>query len=255
MENGKQKKENGTKRLYGPVAAVLCTIGIYLAAQIIAGIVIAIVPLIQGWEEAQVADWLENNPLAISSYMAIVALASLVMLSILLKRRGGNFRALGLNTLQLKYTGYALSGFAAYFVLYILASTLIKALVPGYNPDQEQDTGFKAGIKGPALMLAFVCLVILPPLVEEIVMRGFLYGGLRTKLSMYWSTLITSFIFGVAHLGGGKEGILWVAAVDTFILSIVLCYLREKTGSLWPSIGVHMIKNALAFTVLFIITR
>jgi membrane protease YdiL (CAAX protease family) len=44
-----------------------------------------------------------------------------------------------------------------------------------------------------------------------------------------------------------------VAALDTFTLSLVLCYLRQKTDSLWPGIMLHALKNGLAFMSLFLI--
>ena len=49
-------------------------------------------------------------------------------------------------------------------------------------------------------------------------------------------------LFAVAHLPeGGAAGPLYIAALDTFVLSLVLIYLREKTGSLWASITLHAV--------------
>jgi membrane protease YdiL (CAAX protease family) len=42
---------------------------------------------------------------------------------------------------------------------------------------------------------------------------------------------------------------MWAAAFDTFILSVVLVYLREKTGALYAGMLVHMLNNLLAFFV------
>ena len=67
------------------------------------------------------------------------------------------------------------------------------------------------------------------------------------------AAIITSLMFAVGHLQFGSGApLLWVAALDTFVLSLVLCYIREKTDSLWPGIFIHAIKNALAFSVLFL---
>jgi membrane protease YdiL (CAAX protease family) len=57
----------------------------------------------------------------------------------------------------------------------------------------------------------------------------------------------------LAHLAGGEGGsTIWIAAIDTFILGMVLAYLRERSGSLWPSIGLHASKNMIAFLFLFV---
>jgi membrane protease YdiL (CAAX protease family) len=52
--------------------------------------------------------------------------------------------------------------------------------------------------------------------------------------------------------GGLLEGVN--VALDVFILSIVMCGLREMTGSIWAGVVLHMMKNGLAFYLLFINT-
>jgi membrane protease YdiL (CAAX protease family) len=105
-----------------------------------------------------------------------------------------------------------------------------------------------------ALTLTFVSLVILPPITEEILVRGFLYSSLKKALPLIWAALLTSAMFAIAHLPeGGASGPLYIAALDTFVLSLVLIYLREKTGGLWASITLHAIKNGVAFAALFIL--
>jgi hypothetical protein len=98
--------------------------------------------------------------------------------------------------------------------------------------------------------MAFVSLVLLPPIVEEIVFRGFVFTGLRKKMKFTAATIITSLLFAGPHLLASSEGLLWVAGVDTLVLSFVLCYLRERTGALWAPMAVHGLKNALAFVLL-----
>ena len=149
---------------------------------------------------------------------------------------------------------YALAGLGVYFLSYIPLMLAIKAVFPGLDMDQKQELNFNFGATGPELLIIFVSLVILPPLAEEFLVRGFLYTGIRTKLKPILAGIITSLIFAMAHLqwGSGKP-LLWLAAIDTFVLSMVLVYLRQKTGSLWPGIGLHFIKNGIAFVVLFIL--
>jgi membrane protease YdiL (CAAX protease family) len=60
--------------------------------------------------------------------------------------------------------------------------------------------------------------------------------------------LVTSLLFGLAHLQSGDNGaLIWGAALDTFILSLVLVYLRESTGALYAGILIHSLNNLLAF--------
>ncbi|OYW41821.1 hypothetical protein B7Z28_02090 [Candidatus Saccharibacteria bacterium 32-45-3] len=95
------------------------------------------------------------------------------------------------------------------------------------------------------LVLVFVGLVVLPPIFEEIIFRGYLYGRVRLWWRFVPTALLTSVMFGVVH---GQ----WNVGIDVFILSLVMCYVREKFDSIWPSIIMHMLKNGLAYFLLFI---
>lgn len=236
---------------YGPVVSVAITIGIYFASQIAAAILISLPPLLLGWSAEQTASAVQDNVLATFVFVAIIEAVTLFLLHLVLKRKKSGFKSLGIGKVHFKYIWMALAGFAVYFVLYLIGLAIIKALIPSLDLDQKQEIGFETTTTGLPLLLVFASLVILPPVTEEIVARGFLFGGLRTKLPFISAAIITSVLFAAPHLMQANNGLLWVAGIDTFILSLVLCFLREKSGSLWPSIGVHMLKNGLAFVVLF----
>lgn len=239
-------------KLYGPIAATLITVGLYFGAQLLGGILISLVPAMKGWSEEHAKSWLTNSVWAQFLFIAIVEAISLGVVYKVLAHRKATFRDIGLTALKLKYIFQAALGFILYLIAYVVLLTVISKLVPSLNIDQKQELGFNTAAAGNDLWPIFVSLVILPPITEEIVMRGFLYSGLKTRLSILPAAIITSLLFAAAHLGeGGNSGLLWVAAIDTFILSMVLCYLREFTHSLWPGIGVHMIKNGIAFVILF----
>jgi membrane protease YdiL (CAAX protease family) len=249
------EEEQQPPKLYSPLATVSITIFIYLAALFYAAILISIPPLFMHWSSAQATAWLHNNVWVTFTFVAMLECLTLWLVYLFLKGRNVSFRYIGLNKPKVKYIAYALIGFAAYFVLFIVGRIAAKALAPGLDLEQKQEIGFNTTTQGASLLPVFLSLVILPPITEEIVARGFLFGGLRTKLSFVTAAIITSTLFAAAHLGEAKNGLLWIAAIDTFILSLVLCYLREKTSSLWPSIYIHMLKNGLAFIVLFNIVQ
>lgn len=242
-------------RLYSPSITVLATIVLFLGAQLTGGIVLGIIPIALGWERSRLSAWLETSW---AQFMFVLLVEAVTIAGIwwLLKRRKATFWHIGLNKPQLKHVGYALAGFASYFVMYLVGIIVLSSLIPSLDIQQEQQIGFDKTTTGATNLLPiFVSLVILPPLVEEIVARGFLFTSLRAKLSFITTAVVTSILFAAAHLGAAEEGLLWVAAIDTFILSMVMCYLREKSRSLWPAIGVHVIKNGLAFFILFNIAQ
>jgi membrane protease YdiL (CAAX protease family) len=139
---------------------------------------------------------------------------------------------------------------AATFILYMVVLVGVMSLFSFLFPDlseQEQNLGFdKTGNSWWQLAVIFVSLVIVPPVAEELIMRGFLFGRLRQKLPFWPVSIIVSLVFAVAH---GQVNV----ALDTFVLSMFLCNLREKTGAIWSPIIVHMLKNLLGFTLVFVV--
>lgn len=135
------------------------------------------------------------------------------------------------------------------FIGYIIISTILvygaSLLFPAFDINQAQDTGFTGITQQYELILAFVTLVILAPVAEEVLFRGYLLTKLRRYVPLWLAVLVTSIMFGALHGA-------WNVALDTFALSIVLCILRIKTHSLWAPILLHMTKNAIAFYLLFI---
>lgn len=135
------------------------------------------------------------------------------------------------------------------FVAYTLVSAGVLALAAVWLPsiplDQAQDVGFKAFGSRTDNILAFMTLVIVAPIAEEVLFRGYLYGKLKGYVPAIWAALATSLLFGIAHFQ-------WNVGIDVFILSMFLCGLRSLTGSIWAGILVHILKNALAYYILFI---
>ncbi len=234
--------------------AVGVTVFIYFVGQILGGLIAYSIASVLGYDRAAAADWIEKSTIGQFVAISLIEAISVGLLYAFLKRRGASWRSIGLaGKLQLRDIGYALAGYGVYFVLYVAAVILATKFWPGFNAEQRQEIGFEAA-KGTQLILVFVSLVILPPLVEEILMRGFLYTGLRRHMTKFHATIITSVMFALAHLQAGSgSALLWVAAVDTLVLSVVLVHLREKTDKLWASMGLHALKNFVAFMSLFVL--
>ena len=229
----------------------MVTIASYVGSQLLAVcglLLVMLVIFIAGGD--QNAFTRTNTAQFISVILSAVTLTGLVYGYV--RFRHISVGSLGINRLKWKYAGYAFIGFGVYFLLYIFVLGMLSSLAPGINVNQEQELGFSTSVSGLQLIPIFLSLVVLPPLVEEFVMRGFLFSRLRTQIRFGYSAIIVSLVFGAAHLPSGKVGLLWIGALDTFLLSLVLCYLREKTGSLWPSIGLHGLKNGLAFLLVFV---
>lgn len=136
-------------------------------------------------------------------------------------------------------------GFIAYLVLSALLLAFAQQFMTFIDFDQPQDVGFDQIGQQYEYVLAFLTLVVIAPVAEEILFRGYLLGKLRKYTPLWIAILITSLLFGLVHFA-------WNVGIDTFALSIILCLLTVWSKSLWPAILLHMLKNFVAFYFLFI---
>jgi membrane protease YdiL (CAAX protease family) len=238
---------------WGPVAATVWAVIVYGAPQILVGVALAIYPAIKHWNSSQTNNWLNNSISAQFIYTVIVEAIAIGIIWALLRHYRSSFWAIGLKRAKVADILYMVVGFAAYFALYLIFVGILSKLIPSLNVNQQQDVGFQSATTSGSLIMAFISLVILPPIAEEIIFRGFVFSGFRKRMVFIVSALCTSVLFAIPHLFESEGGgLLWIAAIDTFILSCVLCTLREKTGRLWSGMGVHALKNGLAFMTIFV---
>ncbi len=248
----KSDNQKPITKFWDPVQSIILTTGVYISSQIAASFLLLTIPIAAGVSEMGLDRWLKD-PVGQFSFIVLIEALVLLMIWGLLHVKKHNFSDIGLAWPRLKDLGLAAAGFGVYFLLYLFIAIVAKLIFPGLNFQQEQQVGFETARAGFDLILVFISLVILPPIVEEILMRGFLYSGLKTKWPVPTAAVVTSLLFAIAHLQFGSGApLLWVAALDTFTLSLVLIYLREKTGNLGAPIALHMLKNGLAFTLLFV---
>ena len=226
---------------------------VFYLAQAIAVWLVLLFAAAKGQTQNQAIDWLNDSIPAQFFYVLLAETLTIGALYFFLRWQRSNFRAIGLKRPRWREVKYGLLAVLPYYVIYILTVGVVSAVVSGFDTNQTQEIGFTGAQGVGPLLLVFVSLVVLPPIVEEIMVRGFLYSSLRKVVPLGWAVFLTSLIFAGAHLPeGGDAGPLYIAAVDTFVLSLVLIYLREKTGSLWASITLHGVKNSVAFLLLFV---
>ena len=141
--------------------------------------------------------------------------------------------------------GLGLGGFVIYAAVATALMEIAKLLLAPGVINQPQDIGFTA-VYGVERVLAFMVLVVVAPIIEEVIFRGILYGKLRQSTLPRWAAIgITSLLFALAH---GQLNV----GIDVFVLSVMACLLRDATGSVWSAVMLHMIKNGITFYVLFV---
>ena len=135
------------------------------------------------------------------------------------------------------------------FIVFMFVATLILAvlqkIIPGVNWQQSQDVGFSNLVTNGEFIITFIMLVIVAPIAEEIIFRGWLYGKLRARIPAIPAILLVSVLFGIVH---GQ----WNVGVTVFVMSIAMCTIRELTGTIWGGVLIHIIKNGIAFYLLYV---
>ena len=239
---------------WNPWLAVVFVVIIYFVSQFLASVLVSMYPFFQHWSSARANDWLNSSVIAQFIYIFVAEALTIGAIYFFLRHYKSSFKAIGLLKPRWRDPVYGLAILPLYFISYIVLVAVAKQLIPSLKVDQTQQIGFTDVHGFAPLLLTFVSLVILPPLVEEIMMRGLIYTGLKKVLPKIGAALVTSVIFASAHLQAGSGApLLWIAAIDTFVLSLFLIYLREKTNSLWASMTLHASKNALAYVYIFLL--
>jgi len=72
---------------------------------------------------------------------------------------------------------------------------------------------------------------------EEFAFRGYWLFVFAKRLRFWWAALITSLMFGVAHLGNPGENALGILQV--VVIGLLFCLMIRRTGSLWFALGFH----------------
>jgi membrane protease YdiL (CAAX protease family) len=118
-----------------------------------------------------------------------------------------------------------------------IAITLLYTLILQPESGEPIETGDRYG----TLIGSCVIIIIVAPLCEEFFFRGFLYRILRGKLGLWPAVVINGSLFGAVHLTSG--GPLAVAVIAP--LGFLLCLVYERSGSIYPCIGLHALNNAI----------
>lgn len=84
-------------------------------------------------------------------------------------------------------------------------------------------------------------MLILAPVFEESIYRGFLYRAFRGSYPVVISLILIAAWTANTHWRFYSHS--WIAALDLTTLTIVQCYLREKSDSLWDCIFCHFTYN------------
>jgi membrane protease YdiL (CAAX protease family) len=144
--------------------------------------------------------------------------------------------------------GYALAWIILLFVAVILVNMLYTYAITTFHlhllPNDQRilAEGKLAPITTYATLLGSVFFA---PFCEEVFFRGFTFMGLLSGMPLSVSIILSALIFAVAHGDPGSFLVL-------FAIGLALAFLRWRTRSIWPCIGLHLLNNLLGALSIFV---
>lgn len=125
--------------------------------------------------------------------------------------------------------------FVIFIPLLFLLSFIIQYVLPEYK-QQEIVLNFKSTLLEDKGIL--LDILVIAPIVEEIIFRGYLYRLLKSKIPIAFSMIISSTLFAIIHFNILSYTLL-------FMLSIFLTYIYERNGSIVCPIIIHSLFNLM----------
>ena len=147
-----------------------------------------------------------------------------------------------------------LTGVIGLFAIYLCMAAIhpiITPLLENNLGEQELQAPVQMIIdakeNNPSLLVVLAFLaVIVAPICEEFVFRGYIYGTLKRYSCRIFATITSALFFAVVH------GNLW-SLIPLFVVGIGLALIYEISGSLWASILTHMLFNGVTTATLIFV--
>jgi len=189
---------------------------------------------------------------AIGDVVAYLSASALAVAAMARALRGQQPRpAVLLGLVPLRVSGLALGALAyGVFVAVVgLASVAVSVLFgPGLSVGVVAQNLPAAPVREPAAAAIYAGLaVLLAPVLEETIFRGFVYPGLRRRLPPVLAMFASALMFSVTHVG-----LPLPALVGLTLLAVGLAFAFERTRNLYVPIGMHITHNALVFALMLL---
>jgi hypothetical protein len=127
------------------------------------------------------------------------------------------------------------------------------ALLPPLLPDANQFPLENLFSSRAAAYAVGAFAILVAPFMEEIIFRGILFGIFESQVGLRFAILITAILFGGLHVP--EYWGAWNHMFLIFLVGLVFSLARGMSGSLAPSVFLHMGYNASMMIALFLSTE
>lgn len=189
----------------------------------------------QSFSDEQMFEMAKNNGTVISFTMLMTFFVMLGCIALFIRLKKGSFREF------MAIKGFGWGQFLGFGVALLLLNALITG-VTNWLELEPMDFMNELASSASSLWLLVFVIVVVVPIYEELMFRGFIWSALAgTRLGVWGTSIITSIIFALVH---GQYGVIeWVGI---FLLAMLFSLARIRSGSLLLPMTLHMMNNGLA---------
>lgn len=230
------------KTPWGVWSALLATAAIVLVPVMCIGLVAVAIDTLEpsGFEAGQIGRQMISLSMPAGVATAIgTQVLSLALVWVLAGRNGQRAAALGFTAPRSAFSTALLIALGFIVVLGLFELALYLTI----EFDPFADSRFLVeGLRSPLWPFTVLMAVILAPLWEELVFRGFLLSALaKSRIGFAGGAVISSGLWAMLHMGYSTP-----ALVTVLFAGLALSWLVWKTGNLWIAIVCHAVVNACA---------
>ena len=179
-------------------------------------------------------------PLFAFAAYTIGLLLALLVLRYLLGRRQLGWRHVGVTGgLSSKSVLYAFIGWLVGFFLYYIVEISLNRI--GIRMFWNEGDFFGLDTPWRVIGICFAALIV-APIAEEILYRGYVLQALLAKLPTVLAVLLSALIFASIHIGIGPGMVIYL-----FLGAIIPAYLFIRFRSIYPCVLMHFLNNIVAY--------
>jgi hypothetical protein len=183
-------------------------------------------------------------PTQLVTYLVIIGFMAIL---VRIRHRNSLLQAVHWNPPSRRYFVNALMVGAALALVSDIGEVVLHRWIPDSLPITEY---FK---DRPSALLLGAFGVLVAPLMEELMFRGFIYPALARWRGASISVLITAFCFTLLH--GAQLGYSWAPLLLIFIVGVTLTVTRRITNSVATCVVMHMTYNFVLLAQTYIFTH
>jgi len=179
-----------------------------------------------------------------SFIVVVLELIYILPVVIILAVRRADFKLLGYRRFKAGVMGIGCGLVVGSYLITIVNNAIFVML--GVSTQAEEIGRIMAAISSPGWFI--FTGVIVAPIVEESLFRGFLFAGFRQRYGFQTAALLSSALFAIAHHQ-------LAALIPTFVLGYIFSHLYQRSNSIFPGMLLHFLVNAFGIITLFVLSR